>query len=213
MSRIGRSRMSAALGGAVLVAMTVGASVGLTLGSAPASAAGGAPKVVSHPHAKLTNSQTVLVSGKHFTPGDEVILLECLRTAALITDCNPLTAKPVMVLPNGAIPATTVTVMTGTVGTGTCGTSTTDKKDCEIAVEDLSSLSGGLSLDTIVGWANIAFKPGGSTTSTTLPTIPTTLPTIPTTLPTIPVTLPTLPTTLPTLPTTLPTLPSLGTRR
>jgi hypothetical protein len=171
----------------------------------------------------------VIVKGAHYTAGDEVILLECLRTASLIIDCSPLTAKPVTVLSNGQIPATDVTVMSGLVGTGTCGTSTTDNKACEIAVEDLSSLSGGLQLDTIVATANITFKPGGSTIPTTLPTIPTTLPTIPTTLPTIhttlptlpipttlptlPTTLPTLPTTLPTLPTTLPTLPTLATRR
>jgi hypothetical protein len=200
MQRIGRGRVAVAVGALMLVG-------GMVVGMLPASAAGTkAPKITASPRTKLTSGQTILIRGSHLNPGDEILLLECQRTAALPTDCDLLTTVPVKVVTNGQVPVTDFPVQTGLVGTGTCGTSKSDANDCEIVADDLSSLSGGLALDTFVAFVNISFKVGGTTT-TTLPTIPTTLPTLPTTLPTLPI-----PTTLPTLPTTLPTLPTLSPR-
>jgi hypothetical protein len=188
MKRIGFGRLSAAVAMLALLG-------GLAVNALPASAAGsGSPTLKVAPGAKLTNMKAVVVSGTHFTPGDEIILLECQRSASLIIGCDPATATPAKVTSTGHILQTSFTVMTGLVGTGTCGTSKSDAKDCSIEAEDPSSL--GSSLDAFAGGKNIAFK----VASTTTPTIP--IPTIPST------TLPTIPT--PTLPTTTSTTLPLG---
>jgi hypothetical protein len=191
MGRISKARLTAAVG----VAALLGAVAANAL---PAWAAGsGSPALHAGPKAKLSNMSVIRVFGSHFIPGDEIILLECQRTASLIIGCDPVTATPVKVTAEGKILPTSFTVMTGVVGTGTCGTSKTDAKDCSIEAEDPSGLSN--SLDAFAGGADIAFAVSSSTTPT-IPPIPTpTIPTTPsTTLPSLPV--PTLPTTSTTLP-------------
>jgi hypothetical protein len=183
MLRIDRFRVTAAVGTVLLLGL---AAVALTT-SAGASGGG----LHAKPAGRLDSGDIVNVYGKNLIAGDEVVLMECLRTATDLTGCNlATTTEPVTISSTGKLPATAVTVMTGNVGTGTCGTSKTDARDCEIALQDITGTT------TFLAYVNITFAKN-ATTTTTLPTIPTTLPTIPTTLPTIPAS---PPTTLPSLP-------------
>lgn len=178
-----RVSMAAVVSGVLFTGLLVGALV-----SASASASGGG---LRHSGGRLTNGQAIEVSGRNLNPGDEIVLIECLRTATNLTGCDPTTATvpPVPVDANGKLPPTTVTVATGNVGTGTCGTSASDVASCMIAAEDLSSPT---TLTTFVAYVNIRFAKPVATTTTSL-TIPSSVPSIPTSLPSIPITIPSIP--------------------
>jgi len=166
--------------------------IGLLVGAVLSSSAGASGGGLHRTGGRLTNGQVVEVSGRNLNPGDEIVLIQCLRTATTITGCDPTTATapPVAVDANGKLPPTNVTVATGNIGTGTCGTSKSDVADCMIAAEDLSSPT---TLGSFVAFVNIRFAKPVPTTTTSL-TIPSSLPSIPTSTPSIPVTLPSLPT-------------------
>jgi hypothetical protein len=175
MGRIRKSRILVAAGAALLV--------GLTVGTMAAAAGTGGTLYVS-PRTGLTNSQSIVVKGKGFTPGDQMILMECLRTAADPTGCDPATSTNVLISATGKLPATPMTAVTGNVGTGTCGTSKTDARNCEIAAQDLTTKA------LFVATRGIKFASGHGSSA---PPGPPTPPTVPTTIPTtIPAT-PTLP--------------------
>jgi hypothetical protein len=183
----------------VLVLALTGVVLEATTGTASAQQSGG---LHAKPWRKLVNGKTVVVYATDLTPGDYVVLMECLRVATDPTGCDPATTTSlIQISATGKLPATDVTVATGTIGTGTCGTGSADADDCEIALDDISAAS------TFVAYVNIKFKPNPpptTTTSFTVPTLPVTIPTTGDsttssttsttfTLPTIPVTLPTLP--------------------
>jgi hypothetical protein len=164
----------------------VAAAVIMALPSAVSAGQGG---LSAKPNSRLHNEQNVVVTGKGLTPGDEVVLMECLRSATSPTDCALATSKPATVSATGKIPATVVTVMTGNVGTGTCGTSISDYAACEIAAQDITGAT------TFAAYVNIKFvrNPVSPPPTVPGPPVPTTLPSS-TTLPTIPgTTLPGLP--------------------
>jgi hypothetical protein len=165
--------------------------IGLLVGAVLSSSAGASGGGLHHTGGRLTNGQAVVVFGRNLNPGDEIELIQCLRTATNVTGCDPATATvpPAVVTATGRLPATTVTVATGNIATGTCGTSTSDEADCMIAAVDLSSPT---TLNTFVAYVNIRFAKPEATTTTSL-TIPSSLPSIPTSLPSIPITLPSLP--------------------
>jgi hypothetical protein len=185
--RISKRRVSTAA--VVSGVLFIGLLVGAVLSSSAGASGGG---LHSKPGARLTSGEAVIVTGKNLIPGDEIVLMQCLRTATSITGCDPTTAPaPVAVSATGRLPATTVTVTTGNIGTGTCGTTKSDLASCMIAAQDISSPS---TLGTFVAFVNIKFSKSVTTTTTmTTPTIPSSLPSIPTSLPSIPITLPSLP--------------------
>jgi hypothetical protein len=175
MSRIDKSRITAAAGAFFLVGgMGLMAVSFATSASAHGGAKGG---LQAHPAMHLKNGEVINVGGKNQTPGDKIVLEQCLRGAADPSGCDPATAtQPITVSAKGVVPLSPVTVATGNIGTGTCGTSKSDARSCEIAGHDVTT--GTL----FVAFANIAFGKVAATT-TTLPatTVPTT--SIPITIP------------------------------
>lgn len=101
---------------------------------APASS----PMIVVSPNVDLTNGQAVKVSGSGFKPGDQVYLVECLRTSTGQGGCDIATATPVTISSSGVLPSTTFNVVTGTVGTGSCGTSSSNLNACDISAGNAS---------------------------------------------------------------------------
>jgi hypothetical protein len=120
--------------------ITIVLSLGIVVATA-GSAMAATPKGKVTPNKQLTNGEAVTVSGKGFSPGEVVYIVECNDTvgtsgeaACDISDFVQATANS-----KGKVPPTQFDVFTGTVGNGTCGTSKADK-DCYIAIssEDLS---------------------------------------------------------------------------
>jgi hypothetical protein len=137
----------------LVVLAGVVASAVLIVGTGPASAGSG-PALFAHPKTKLADLQAISIRGRRFTPGDQIVLIECLRTATNVAGCDAASATaPVTVAPGGHLPKTSFTVMAGVVGTGTCGTSDTDAKACAVSAEDLSAAS------TLVASVKIRIKP------------------------------------------------------
>lgn len=174
-SLLRRFRLTAALGAVVSVGLMVGVVV-MTLPSSASAQSGGGLK--AKPWAHLTDDAVTVVWSPwgSLTAGDEIVLMECLRTATDLTGCDAATAsEPITVAENGKLPATNFTVVTGNIGTGTCGTSSSDAKDCEITAQDITA--GAL----FEAYVNIRFATGphATTTTTTLP-VSTSLPTLPT---------------------------------
>jgi len=157
------ARFTASAVGIVLTGLMV-----TTLTAPGANGSEGSGGLHAKPFKKLTNDESIVVYGRGLNPGDEVVLMQCLRTATDVSGCDPSTTTSlVTVSATGKLPATSFTVMTGTIGTGTCGTSAADALDCEIAAQDLTAGS------TFVAYANIRFKdPPTTTTSTTTSTFP-----------------------------------------
>ena len=92
------------------------------------------------PNTQLTNGQVVIVTGKHFSAGDNVYIVECNSSVMTtgIDACNTQTdIGGAMITRKGLVPATTYTVLTGTIGNGSCGTSRADRK-CYIAISNTS---------------------------------------------------------------------------
>jgi Neocarzinostatin family len=137
MHHVRRYRLPAALGVVLMV--------GLMVTALPASAAG--PKVKASPKSNLSNNQTIMVSGKGFTKGDSVYILECVigETSTTGSGCNINNLVPVTIGTKGTFPATPFTVKTGPIGTqgGTCGTSKTNFKACDISVGDAAGGDAG----------------------------------------------------------------------
>jgi hypothetical protein len=120
--------------------ITIVLSVGIVVATA-GSAMAATPKGKVTPNKNLANGETVTATGKGFSPGETVYVVECNDTvkttgedACDISDFVQATANS-----KGKVPPTKFNVFTGTVGNGTCGTSKADK-DCYIAIssEDLS---------------------------------------------------------------------------
>jgi len=179
-----RFRLTAALGAVVSVGLMVGVVV-MTLPSSAGAYSGGGLK--AKPWAHLTNDAvTVVWAPPDLVAGDEIVLMECLRTATDLTGCDPATASlPITVAANGKLPATDFTVVTGEIGTGTCGTNSGDAKNCEIAAQDVTE--GAL----FEAFVNVRFATGPHATTTTSFPVSTTLPTLPSpTLPSPPTSLP-----------------------
>lgn len=183
--RISKRRVSiaAVMSGILFIGLLVGALL-----SASAGASGGG--LHRGPGGKLTNGEAVTITGRNLIPGDEIILMQCLRTATSTVDCDPTTEAHATVAANGRLPATTVTVATGNISTGTCGTSKIDAAYCMITAQDVSSPS---TIGTFVAYVNITFAKPVATTTTTA-TLPTSVPSIPTSTPSIPITIPSIPT-------------------
>jgi len=181
-SLLRRFRLTAALGAVVSVGLMVGVVV-MTLPSTASAVSGGGLK--AKPWAHLTNDKVTVVWGPPgLTPGDEVVLKECLRTATDLSGCDPATAsEPITVAENGKLPATNFTVVTGEIGTGTCGTSSSDAKNCEIAAQDVTGAA------LFEDYVNVRFATGPHSTTTTTFPVSTTLPTLPS--PTVPSSVPT----------------------
>jgi Neocarzinostatin family len=137
MLHVRRYRLPAALGVVLMV--------GLMVTALPASAAG--PKVKASPKSNLTNDQSVMVSGKGFTSGDSVYILECVigETSTTGSGCNTGNLVSVTIGPKGTFPKTAFTVKTGPIGTqgASCGTSTTNYKACDISVGNASGGDAG----------------------------------------------------------------------
>lgn len=137
------------LAGAILVG-------GMVTASLPASAkSSGSPKLTIKPSKNLTNGETVMVSGKGFTPGDSVYVLECVlgETSTSGSGCNiGGLVGPETISSKGVLPTVSFTVETGAIGTqgGTCGTTSSNAKACDISA---GNPSGGDSTET-----PIAFK-------------------------------------------------------
>lgn len=108
------------------------------------------PKVVVTPSINLHKGEAVKITGRGFTPGDSVYVVECLATAKGQAGCDIATAKPATITATGLLPKTTFKVVTGKIGTGKCGTTKANLKSCAISV---GNISGG---DSAV--ARIAFK-------------------------------------------------------
>ena len=130
MRQINHRLFMAAAGGAVLLA-------GLVSTAVPASAAG--PKLTVKPTKNLTGGQTVSVSGKGFTKGDQVYVIECVigETSTSGSGCNISgLVGPETISSKGVLSKVSFTVQTGAIGSqgGTCGTSKANEKDCDISV-------------------------------------------------------------------------------
>jgi hypothetical protein len=118
----------------LLFAGVLGATVLVAAG--PSSAA--TPTITVKPAKGLTKGQTVTVSGKGFTPGDSVFVVECLATTTGETGCDVSTATAAKISATGALPATKFKVVTGKVGSGKCGTKASNLKKCDIDVGNAS---------------------------------------------------------------------------
>jgi len=155
--------------------------VGLVLAVVPtavsASAKSSSGGLQVRPSARLSDGEYVTVfGGNQFSPGDEVILMQCLRSSTQLTGCDPETSTVVTAGANGRLPKTSFTVETGEIGTGTCGTSASDYNACEIAAQDVTSNT------LFAAFRAIKFLKTSSSTTLPLTTLPsTTLPS--TTLP------------------------------
>jgi hypothetical protein len=105
------------------------------------------PKLTVAPKSKLSNGTTVEVSGKNFTPGDQVYIVQCMagdtNTSGTGCNLNNVVAAPTITT-GGDLTATKFTVTTGTIGTdgyngGVCGTTKANAKDCDISVGNASA--------------------------------------------------------------------------
>lgn len=105
---------------------------------------GGGPGVEVTPSTGLSNTQSVTLTGLHFTPGDSVFAIECLATATSAAGCDTSTAVPLTVSSQGALPSTYFKVVTGKIGTGSCGTSVANYADCIIEVANASGTDRGV---------------------------------------------------------------------
>jgi len=129
-----------------VVALAAGMLVGgLMVSSLPASAkAVKPPKIKVAPKSKLTNGESVAVSGKGFTDGDQVYIVECFKGATSTTGsgCDVAGAVgPETISSKGVLASTPFKVVSGQVGTdagggGICGTTKANAKDCLVSVGD-----------------------------------------------------------------------------
>ena len=116
--------------------LTIASAIAATAAMAtPGMAAG--PTGHATPSLQLTNGQAVKVTGKGFTPNEQVFIVECNKSVANgggVSACDTVDGlKSVTTTRKGLVPATTFTVFTGAVGNGTCGTAKTDRT-CYIAI-------------------------------------------------------------------------------
>jgi hypothetical protein len=124
---------------AVAAGMLVG---GLMVSSLPANAkAAKAPKLKVSPKSNITNDQSVAVSGSHFTPGDQVFLVECVigETSTTGSGCNIAgDVGPESVSSTGTWGPVQFKLVTGAIGTqgGTCGTTKANAKACAVSAGD-----------------------------------------------------------------------------
>ena len=133
MSRIRRYSVIAVAGGMLVT--------GLLITSLPATAKTAGPKLKVAPKSKLTNGETVAVSGKGFTPGDQVYIVECVvgKTSTTGSGCAITGATgPELINSKGQLASTSFKVVTGQVGTvaggGICGTTKANAKACAVSV-------------------------------------------------------------------------------
>jgi len=110
--------------------------VGVMVATAPAGASG--PKLKATPKSNLTNGSVVAVSGKGFTPGDNIYVVQCVTADQSLTGggCNVAGAVgPETVSPKGTFGPVNLTMKTGQIGKdpGTCGTSKTDFAACSVS--------------------------------------------------------------------------------
>ena len=114
-------------------------SLAIVVGAAgPALATG--PKGKVTPNTLLANDQVLIVTGKHFSAGENVYIVECNSSVMTtgIDACNTQSdIGGATTTRKGLVPATTYTVLTGVIGNGSCGTSRADRK-CYIAISNSS---------------------------------------------------------------------------
>jgi hypothetical protein len=105
----------------------------------PAMATG--PRVKATPNKQLTNGQTLIVTGKGFSPYLAMYIVQCNRDVAANGEnaCNIDNYVQVTTTKKGLVPETMFTVQAGNIGDGSCGTGTRDRK-CYIVIstEDLT---------------------------------------------------------------------------
>jgi hypothetical protein len=127
MTRFPRFRALAATS-VVVATLVAGASVGVANATTR-------PTLKVAPATKLKTGEAVKVSGRGFTPHDQVYIVECLVTATSESGCDiATTVGPITINAKGVLAKTTFHVVTGTVGTGTCGTTTANLRGCAISV-------------------------------------------------------------------------------
>jgi len=103
------------------------------------SAGGASPKLTVKPTKNLPNDSVVSVSGKGFTPGDNVYVIECVigETSTSGSGCNIAgLVGPEAISKKGVLSKVSFTVLTGKIGTlgGTCGTTASNAGDCDVSV-------------------------------------------------------------------------------
>jgi hypothetical protein len=133
-----RSRIVAAIGGVALVGGLLLSAVGT---SVPVASAASSPSLKVVPLSKLTNAQTVQVSGKHFLPSDSgnLFVLECVIgdnsptgggcDLSTVVNAGPINSK-------GSFGPVNVTVYSSGFSDadgGSCGTTKANAKACDIS--------------------------------------------------------------------------------
>ena len=119
------------IGSSILISALVS---GVILGTT----ANAAPVIKITPAKGLKNGQKVTVTGKGFTPKDNVFVLECTNSAKGEADCDITGAVPAKIDAKGNLPKVVFTVSTGNIGTMTCGTSKKDAAACDISVGNIT---------------------------------------------------------------------------
>ncbi len=119
-----------ALGIAVVGVMALGSGLFAPLNASAATK----PTVVVTPAKNLKNNEVVKISGKGFTPGDSVFVVECLAHATGESSCSLANLVPVTISATGTFPKTSFKVITGKIGTGYCGTKKTNLASCAVSV-------------------------------------------------------------------------------